>query len=148
MGNILVQAWVSSAPGHYRGDERSTLPFRANPRRFIRAVAEQPLETLLVFDGAKSEAKAHTHSLRLNETRRADILAAIKEFDIVGKHHLADKEYRKLAYPVPDFVVDWVHPLGAHSLPSVCPRRTRRGGSAGGHPRPVAVLLTALIRRR
>ncbi|KAJ1618501.1 hypothetical protein T492DRAFT_1092035 [Pavlovales sp. CCMP2436] len=60
MRNILVQAWVSSAPVHHRGDERSTLPLCANPHRFIRAVAEQPLETLLVFDGAKLEAKAHT----------------------------------------------------------------------------------------
>ncbi|KAJ1639990.1 hypothetical protein T492DRAFT_932704, partial [Pavlovales sp. CCMP2436] len=107
MGNILVQAWVSSAPEHYRGDERSTLPFRANLRKIIRAVAEHPLETVLMFDGAKSEAKARTHSLRLNETRRADILLVAQGLDLGGKHHLADKEYRKLAYPVPDFVMDW-----------------------------------------
>ena len=105
---FAMKAWYPDVPSHFRADEETTAQHRSYFARLINSLISCGFQVLMVLDGARLPLKAAEHARRGSTTPRADIKKAAEAADRAGDRAAGDKEWRKLVYPAPDLVYDFV----------------------------------------
>ena len=105
---FAMKAWYPDVPSHFRADEETTAQHRSYFARLINSLISCGFQVLMVLDGARLPLKAAEHARRGSTTPRADIKKAAEAADRAGDRAAGDTQWRKLVYPAPDLVYNFV----------------------------------------
>ena len=105
---FAIKAFYPDAPSFFRADEETTTQHRSYFARLINGLISCGFQVLMVLDGGRLPLKAAEHARRGRPDQRADIKKAAEDADMENDRAGGDYQWRKLVYPAPDLVYDFV----------------------------------------
>lgn len=107
-----IKSWYNDVPSFFRSEIDDTCEkthtYRTYFARLINGIVRAGIKVIMVLDGAPLPLKAAEHVRRGKADTRGAVMERAQAAHEKGEFAVANDEWRKLVYPAPDMVYDFV----------------------------------------